>query len=89
MSSRLLALGAFIILLLAACGPTPHPDERDLSELYEAAPRGPLPDGVRPLAYELDLKIDPRETYFGGTARITVELDQPSTGVWLHGKGLE
>lgn len=89
MSIRLLVLGVFTLSLLAACGPTPHPDQPDLAELYEAAPRGPLPNGVRPVGYDVDLKIDPRESYFGGTVVITVELDQPSTGIWLHGQGLE
>lgn len=78
-----------IIASLAACGPTPQPRQPELSELYEAAPRGPLPDGVRPVHYTLDLAIDPRQKRFGGHVKIELDLDRPATGVWLHGEDLE
>ncbi|MEM5517666.1 M1 family metallopeptidase [Henriciella sp. AS95] len=77
--------GAF----LAACGPTPHPAQPDLSELYERAPRGQLPDGVRPTAYRVDLTLDPRQQRFGGSVTMDVAFDQSATGFWLHGQGLE
>ncbi len=78
-----------VATLLASCGPTPQPEERSLSDLYEAAPRGRLPSTVQPTAYRLDLSIDPRKTRFGGTVAIDLDLDQPSSGIWLHGQGLE
>lgn len=85
LSALLIAIAAG----LSACGPTPHPRQPELADLYERAPRGPLPDGVRPLLYKLDLTIDPRENRFGGTATIDVKFDQPARGFWLHGQGLE
>ena len=78
-----------LALSVSACGPTPQPREPELSELYTAAPRGPLPSGVRPTAYELDLTIDPRESRFGGTVTIDLDLDRAANGVWLHGQGME
>lgn len=55
----------------------------------DAAPNGKLPEGVRPLHYQLDLTIDPREERFGGTAAIRIELDEPSDGFWMHGNNLD
>lgn len=76
-------------MLVAACGPTPQPSQPDLSDLYANAPRGPLPDSVRPTRYAMDLTIDPGEPRFGGTVTIDLALQRPATGVWLHGQGLE
>jgi aminopeptidase N len=84
-----LILVCALVVGLAACGPTPRQAQPELSDLYERAPRGPLPDGVRPVAYDMDLRIDPRRTRFGGTVTIDVEFDQPAQGFWLHGQGLE
>lgn len=55
----------------------------------DEAPTGQLPEGVRPLAYDLDLTIDPRETRFGGTAAITLDFDEAADGVWMHGNNLD
>ena len=83
----------FLVVLavawLSACGPTPHVKQPDLADLYAAAPRGPLPSGVRPTLYQLDLAIDPRRSRFGGTATIDIALDQPASGIWLHGQDLQ
>ena len=88
---RLFAVPLAIIfgLTLAACGPTPQPKPPELSELYERAPRGPLPEGVRPTRYEVDLAIDPRLERFGGTVSIDLDLDRAASGIWIHGQGLE
>ncbi|GGB58288.1 M1 family metallopeptidase [Henriciella pelagia] len=89
MLARNLIMGLFALAILAGCGPTPHPAEPDLSELYQKAPRGPLPSGVGPTGYEIDLVIDPRRQRFGGSVTMDVAFDQPATGFWLHGQGLE
>lgn len=86
---RCFVLSLALAFALASCGPTPRKKEPGLAELYEAAPRGPLPGGVRPTAYEMDLTIDPRKERFGGTVTIDLEFDKPADGVWLHGQGLE
>ncbi|HET6416299.1 MAG TPA: M1 family metallopeptidase [Polyangiales bacterium] len=72
---------------LIACGgsktavePTPMPVR---------APEGKLPDGVRPTAYRLNLQIIPDGDSFHGTADIDVELDAPSSIIWMHGQDLD
>jgi alanyl aminopeptidase len=48
-----------------------------------------LPADVRPLSYNLQLKINPDEDYFEGVAQIRIELDKPRDGIWLHGVDLD
>ena len=48
-----------------------------------------LPDWAVPARYAIDLKVDPRQPRFEGTARIELELRQASDHVWLHGKELQ
>jgi cytosol alanyl aminopeptidase len=47
-----------------------------------------LPDGVRPLSYDLSLHVDPREQHFSGRVRITAAVDEPTRHVILHARGL-
>jgi alanyl aminopeptidase len=48
-----------------------------------------LPAWAAPLAYRLDLRIDPADArHFSGHAAITVELKSPSDTLWLNGQGL-
>ena len=86
---RLSAMALCLLFMITACGPTPQTRELDLPELYEAAPRGPLPEGVRPTYYKLDLTLDPAQTRFNGRVTMDVEFDRPATGFWLHGQGLQ
>lgn len=51
-------------------------------------PPGQLPDGVKPLAYRLELRIDPRLDRFDGTVSIDIEIAEKVDRVWLHGKSL-
>lgn len=43
-----------------------------------------LPDDVRPLAYDVDLKVIPGEARFSGTVAIRLHLERPRHMVWLH-----
>jgi len=52
-------------------------------------PEGQLPAGVRPTRYRLSLEVVPERTSFSGSALITIELDEPASGVWMHGEQLE
>ncbi|MBR0346574.1 MAG: M1 family metallopeptidase [Rudaea sp.] len=54
----------------------------------EAVPTGKLPDGVAPVSYALELKIDPNAERFSGNARIKVELTKAADHLWLHGNNL-
>ena len=76
---------AFAVLALAACDPTETTVGKPLEE---AAPAGPLPSGVSPQAYRLDLHMDPRREGFSGTAEIDIRLDHHVSGIWLHGEKL-
>ena len=51
-------------------------------------PLGRLPEGVRPTSYRLSLTIIPEQSTFSGTAVVGIELDEPSSTIWMHGEGL-
>ncbi|HWN72091.1 MAG TPA: M1 family metallopeptidase, partial [Haliangium sp.] len=53
-----------------------------------AAPGFHLGDAVVPLAYELDLELDPRLTRYQGRVAIDVRIDQPVRAIWLHAADL-
>ena len=48
-----------------------------------------LPDGVRPLAYQLNLTLDPAQPTHSGEVTIDVELKQPVRSLQLHAKDLQ
>ncbi|MEM6899062.1 MAG: M1 family aminopeptidase [Pseudomonadota bacterium] len=79
-----LALG--LSLVLSSCGVAQEPLSSSI--LDEDAPFGRLPDGVRPLAIDVSMRVDPREPVFSGTVRMVVELDDERDGIWLHGDDL-
>ena len=74
LAGKLLALLAFV---------TPA------SAFADAVPTGSLPRTAEPLAYALDLRVDPRETRFSGHVRIRVRLAAAADHVWLHGRDLD
>ena len=51
----------------------------------ERIPNGPLPEGLTPLRYALDLHIDPARDVFNGTVDVRVHLDAPTQRIWMHG----
>ena len=67
----------FIFLLLAA-----------FSACAQALPMQ-LPDDVKPLRYEVELKVDPDQPRFSGHVRIEVQLRQPQRELRLHARGLK
>ena len=52
-------------------------------------PLGKLPDTVKPLAYRLDLTLDPAKDRFSGKVEIDTRLARPSDTVFLHGRDLD
>ena len=52
-------------------------------------PRGKLTGVVQPVAYRLDLTVDPAREDFSGHVEIDATLKAPSTFVDLHGRGLK
>ncbi|MCB2061144.1 MAG: M1 family metallopeptidase [Novosphingobium sp.] len=53
-----------------------------------AVPPGQLSDAVRPIAYRLDLTVDPAQPRFSGKVEIDVVLSTPSRRIVLHGRDL-
>ncbi|WP_299947530.1 M1 family metallopeptidase [uncultured Microbulbifer sp.] len=90
------ALLATALLFTAAHAPaemTPEPPQQPAAaEIaatdYNDAPEGKLPKGVRPLAYRLDLLLDPRQASFNGSVAIDIRLTESADHLWLHGKNL-
>jgi len=79
-----------LLLAMSACGPAEPPAEPPAEQpVAEPAPAGPLPRGVRPHAYRLDLLVDPRREGLSGSVEIDIQLDEATTGIWLHGEGLD
>jgi len=57
--------------------------------MADAPPAGKLPDDAMPLAYALNMKIDPRAERFGGQVRIRVKLTRALDHLWLHASGID
>ncbi|MEO1324078.1 MAG: M1 family metallopeptidase [Pseudomonadota bacterium] len=78
--------------ILAACGSvsqTLEIPQPTLEQIVADAPKGPLEPVPYPIRYDLDLTLDPRESRFGGTVAMTLALDEPSRGVYMHGRDLD
>lgn len=54
----------------------------------DAAPAAQLPPGVAPVAYQLDLTIDPRREFFEGSVTIELVLEHATRQFWLHAQDL-
>src|SRR5438445_3530818 len=59
------------------------------ADAADAVPTGKLPDDAKPLAYTLNLKIDPHAERFSGQTRIKVKLVKPADHVFLHARELD
>jgi alanyl aminopeptidase len=75
-----------LCLASAACGGAK--EAARTTPTVSQPPEGRLPEGVRPTSYRLSLTIIPEQKTFSGTAVIGIELDEPSTTIWMHGQGL-
>jgi aminopeptidase N len=76
------SLQAAFVLALLLC--SEHAAAVDLM----GVPRGPLPDWIRPTAYELDLTVDPAKGEFAGRAKIQAVLTASTRFIYLHGRDL-
>ena len=79
----LLAISLFV---MTGCSPS---ENATVNPLADTAPKGKLPDGVRPQAYRLELLLDPRRDDFSGNVEIDIQLDSPARRIWLHGENLQ
>ncbi|MEM9179927.1 MAG: M1 family metallopeptidase, partial [Pseudomonadota bacterium] len=87
-----IAVFAIMSMVLAACGAASDTAEMGpptAEEIVANAPKGPLDPAPYPAHYALDLTLDPRKTRFGGTVVMTIALEEPSHGLYLHGRDLD
>ena len=86
-------LAACLLLLLGACvQPSAFgPEVRavPLDQLASAAPAGKLSGVAEPVAYRVEMTVDPREPRFSGHVEIDINLETSATGIWMHGLGLD
>jgi alanyl aminopeptidase len=87
-NARYAILFAALATVLAACSDKPESIEP------AAADPGPMPVGrldtrVTPEHYRLELRVDPREDQFSGTTSIDLNIAEPVSHIWLHGKNLD
>ncbi len=54
-----------------------------------APPKFRLPEGVRPIRYQLDLTLIPEQPRFRGEVTIAVELARPTQVIWLNARELD
>jgi len=91
MRALLLAASALSLALagpaLADQLPTQDPTAAAAAALAPVPP-GKLGDAARPLAYRLDLTVDPAKDSFTGHVEIDASLKAPSRFIDLHGRGL-
>jgi len=52
------------------------------------APKLRLPTIVRPVKYSADLRMTPGEDHFAGSMTIDLDVSQPVSTFWIHGKAL-
>ncbi len=87
--NRLRAALAWAFLALAFAGAAPARCEDTAGVLAPASPPlGKLPAGIAPLAYRLDLTLEPGKPRFPGKVEIDVRIDAETRTVFLHGRDL-
>lgn len=90
MRSLLLAASALSLAFAAparAEAPPADPAATAAAALAPVPP-GKLTDAARPLAYRLDLTVDPAKERFSGHVEIDTELTRPGKFIDLHGRDL-
>jgi alanyl aminopeptidase len=92
---RPMLLSLFVAFGLAACQKEPQAPqataglETTTPVPADDIPLGRLPAEVKPLAYQLDLTIDPRRDEFSGRTTIDIDINGSRDHFYLHGKSIE
>lgn len=91
MRSFYLAASVLTLALTATIpGTVAAPDRATEAALALApVPPGRLTDAARPLAYRIDLTVDPDQERFSGKVEIDTELKRASSFIDLHGRDLK
>ena len=89
MRSFLLATVAALVLpCVALAEPLAAETAPAAQSLPADIPLGKLPDTARPLAYRVDLTVNPDNERFSGHTEIDVTLKTASSSLYMHGRDL-
>ncbi|MEO1028634.1 MAG: M1 family metallopeptidase, partial [Pseudomonadota bacterium] len=88
------SLAGIVAFSLASCDISSVANENgdaktEAATSIKRAPIGRLPELSKPTFYKLDMRVDPREEGFSGTATIDIALLKATDVIWLHGKDLD
>lgn len=87
---RSLILAATALALAVTAPPSlASTDAESAARALAAVPQGRLSDAVRPLAYRIDLMVDPNQERFSGKVEIDAELKRAGSFIDLHGRDLK
>jgi aminopeptidase N len=91
-ASFVASLLASTLLAAATAIPAAHAEQAAAPVAAQApaqsVPAGRLSDAATPVAYRLDLTIDPDKERFSGKVEIDAKLKQPADHIFLHGRDL-
>ena len=84
------AVGLSLAMLLSSAAYAAPPPAAPATVVVPdaSAPKGKLPDTVRPNAYRLDFTILPEADRFSGHDEIDVTLNRPAKSIYMHGRDL-
>ncbi|HUD27645.1 MAG TPA: M1 family metallopeptidase [Novosphingobium sp.] len=85
---RRMKLPWMLLAAMAAAGTADAQEAIVVTPPAQAVPLGRLGDAVKPVAYRLDLTVDPAQPRFSGHVEIDVTLAAPASTIDLHGRGL-
>jgi len=89
---RNLALTGVLSFSLAACQDSATKEISDsavkTADIFrvDEIPHAQLSGNVVPIAYHLDMRMDPDDDGFSGVVEIDVDIQKPTDKIWLHGK---
>ncbi len=91
-TARMLLTGVALLFSLGACeqeAGTPQDSTSIQSVSAQDIPLGQLPADVQPLAYQLELTINPELEVFSGKTTIDLTIGTPRNHFFIHGKSIE
>jgi len=86
--SAILAIAALVLSPVPALARAKVQSPEATASAPEIYPPGQLGDAVKPVAYRLDLTVDPAQPRFSGRVEIDVVLAAPASEIVLHGREL-
>lgn len=78
-----------LTVFLSACSAGEEGADTSARAWQNEIPEGQLSNAVQPVAYDLELEIDPVREQFSGRVAIGIRLTEARDGFWMHGKDLD